>query len=167
MKKKRLGKPLDREKPYSSTDQIHYPTPQTTPISNSKKVYHIGCYSNPHQRRLFMKNTITYKNFIGSISFSSEDEVFHGKIEGIDDLVTFEGTTVEELKNAFYEAVDDYLETCAEIGKKPEKSYKGTFNIRIKPELHQKIARKALIKGYSLNQFVEKALEDFMVKEPD
>lgn len=114
-----------------------------------------------------MKNTITYKNFIGSISFSSEDEVFYGKIEGIDDLVTFEGTTVEELKNAFQEAVEDYLETCDEIGKKPGKSYKGTFNVRIKPELHQKIARKAMIKGYSLNQFVEKALEDFMVKEPD
>lgn len=114
-----------------------------------------------------MKNTITYKNFIGSISFSSEDEVFHGKIEGIDDLVTFEGTTVEELKNAFQDAVEDYLELCAEIEKKPGKSYKGTFNVRIKPELHQKIARKALIKGYSLNQFVEKALEDFMVKEPD
>jgi predicted HicB family RNase H-like nuclease len=114
-----------------------------------------------------MKNTITYKNFIGSISFSSEDEVFHGKIEGIDDLVTFEGTTVEELKNAFQEAVEDYLETCAEIGKKPGKSYKGTFNVRIKPELHQKIARKAMVKGYSLNQFVEKALEDFIVKEPD
>jgi predicted HicB family RNase H-like nuclease len=114
-----------------------------------------------------MKNTIIYKDFIGSISFSSEDEVFHGKIEGIDDLVTFEGTSVEELKNAFQEAVDDYQETCEEIGKKPGKSYKGTFNVRIKPELHQKIAKKAIIKGYSMNQYIEKALEDFMVRESE
>ncbi|HSF56350.1 MAG TPA: type II toxin-antitoxin system HicB family antitoxin [Algoriphagus sp.] len=114
-----------------------------------------------------MKNTLEFKNFIGSVSFSAEDAVFHGKIEGIDDLVTFEGSTVTELKTAFEEAVEDYLETCSEIGKKPEKSYKGTFNVRIKPELHKKVARKALRQGYSLNQFVEKALEDYMVNEPE
>lgn len=114
-----------------------------------------------------MNNIIEHKNFIGSVSFSSEDEVFHGKIEGIDDLVTFEGGTVADLKSAFEEAVEDYIEICREIGKKPEKSYKGSFNIRIKPELHKKVARKALKQGYSLNQFVEKALEDFMVNEPE
>lgn len=59
-----------------------------------------------------MDNTIEYKNFIGSVSFSSEDEVFHGKIEGIDDLVTFEGVTVADLKSAFEEAVEDYIEIC-------------------------------------------------------
>lgn len=114
-----------------------------------------------------MKNTLEHKNFIGSVSFSSEDEVFHGKIEGIDGLVTFEGDTIADLKSAFVEAVQDYIEICKEIGKKPEKSYKGSFNVRIKPELHKKVARKALKQGYSLNQYVEKALEDFMVNEPD
>ncbi|SDA94684.1 hypothetical protein SAMN03080617_03942 [Algoriphagus alkaliphilus] len=66
-----------------------------------------------------MKNTLEYKNFIGSVSYSAEDKVFHGKIEGIDDLVTFEGATVADLKTAFAEAVEDYIETCTEIGKKP------------------------------------------------
>ncbi len=112
-----------------------------------------------------MKSTIEYKSYIGSVSFSSEDEVFHGKIEGIDDLVTFEGNSVEELKAAFQEAVDDYVEICSEIGKNPHKSYKGTFNVRIKPELHQKAAKKAMKNGYSLNQFVEKALEDYIFNE--
>lgn len=69
-----------------------------------------------------MKNTLEHKNLIGSVSFSSEDEVFHGKIEGIYDLVTFEGGTVADLKSAFEEAVEDYIEICKEIGKKPEKS---------------------------------------------
>ena len=114
-----------------------------------------------------MKNTLEYKNFIGSVSFSAEDEVFHGKIEGIDDLVTFEGNNVADLKSAFEEAVEDYIKICDEIGKKPEKSYKGSFNVRIKPELHKKVARKALKQGYSLNQYVEKALEGFLVNEPD
>jgi predicted HicB family RNase H-like nuclease len=114
-----------------------------------------------------MTKNIIYEDFIGSISFSSEDEVFHGKIEGIDELMTFEGTSVEELKNAFQKAVDDYLENFQEIGKKPGKSYKSTYNVRIKPELHQKIAKKAILKGYSMNQYIEKALEDFMVRDSD
>lgn len=114
-----------------------------------------------------MKNTLEYKNFIGSVSYSAEDEVFQGKIEGVDDLVTLEGNTVADLKSAFLEAVEDYIKICSEIGKKPEKSYKGSFNVRIKPELHQKAARKAMKQGYSLNQFVEKELEDFIVNEPD
>lgn len=114
-----------------------------------------------------MKDKLEYKSFIGSVLFSAEDEVFHGKIEGIDDLVTFEGASVSDLKAAFVEAVEDYLETRAEIGKKPEKSYTGTFNVRIKPELHKKVARKAFKHGYSLNQMVEKALEDCVANEPD
>ena len=64
-----------------------------------------------------MENTLEHKNFIGSVSFSSEDEVFHGKIEGIDDLVSFEGITVSELKSAFEEAVEDYVEICLQILK--------------------------------------------------
>lgn len=64
-----------------------------------------------------MEDKFEYKNFIGSVTFSSEDEVFHGKIEGIDGLVTYEASTVAELKSAFEEAVEDYIETWSEIGK--------------------------------------------------
>lgn len=106
------------------------------------------------------RNVLTYKDYISTINFSSEDDLFHGKIEGIDDLVSFEGRSVEELKTAFEEAVEDYLETCQRIGKEPFKSYNGSFNIRIDPTLHQKAVRKAIIEGISLNKFVEKAIED-------
>jgi predicted HicB family RNase H-like nuclease len=107
-----------------------------------------------------MKNSImTYKQYFSIISYSSEDDIFHGKIEGIDDLVTFEGRSVDELKKAFQEAVEDYIETCKEIGKQPLKSYNGSFNVRIDPILHKKAVNKATVEGITLNKFVEKAIE--------
>lgn len=106
-----------------------------------------------------MKNSLNYKNYLGSVDFSAEDEVLYGKIEGITDLVTFEGRTVDELKRSFQEAVEDYIEICKQTGKPLEKSYKGSFNIRISPDLHRAAARKAIELGVSLNQLVESAIE--------
>jgi predicted HicB family RNase H-like nuclease len=105
-----------------------------------------------------LENNMEYKGYIGSVSFSASDEVFHGKIHGINDLITFEGESVKELKKAFKGAVDDYLETCKELGKEPNKTFKGTFNIRLTAELHQKAAITALRKSISLNDFVRKAI---------
>ncbi len=106
-----------------------------------------------------MKDILTYKDFIGSVHFSADDKVFYGKIEGIDDLVTFEGQSVEELINAFHEEVDDYLALCEKIDKKPTKSCKGSLNIRIPPETHLKATQKAVMLGISLNQLIKRALE--------
>jgi predicted HicB family RNase H-like nuclease len=106
-----------------------------------------------------MKDIIIYKDFIGSVHFSTDDEVFYGKIEGINDLVTFEGADVQSLKNAFYEAVDDYIEICKTTNKEMHKSYKGTFNVRITPKLHQMAIQRALTEGVSLNNFVQSAIE--------
>ena len=106
-----------------------------------------------------MKDIMTYKAYIGSIHYSTEDEVFFGKLEGIDDLVTFEGRSVDELKEAFVEAVEDYVDTCKRNNKEPLRTYKGTFNVRVSPELHKKLAIKATQEGISLNQIVEKALK--------
>jgi len=105
-----------------------------------------------------MSNIIRYKDFYGSVEFSSEDNCFFGKIIGVDDLVTFEGSSVDELKKAFCEAVDDYLETCKELGKEVNKSYKGSFNVRIAPELHKLAVLIAKSQGKSLNSFVEEAI---------
>ena len=110
-----------------------------------------------------MKDVLTYKGFIGSVHFSAEDKVFHGKIEGIDDLVTFEGQSVDELLKAFHEEVDDYIKLCKEIGKEPTRSYKGSFNVRISPETHRKVVEKATRMGLSLNQLVQKAIEKELV----
>ena len=107
-----------------------------------------------------MKDIIKYREYIGSIHYSMEDEVFYGKVQGIEDLVSFEGSTVNEIKESFQEAVDDYLELCREAGKKPEKSYKGTFNVRVSPDLHKKAARRSMETGISLNKLVEEALRD-------
>ncbi|MBN2771361.1 MAG: type II toxin-antitoxin system HicB family antitoxin [Spirochaetes bacterium] len=106
-----------------------------------------------------MKDILVYKEFIASIHFCLEDETFFGKLEGIDDLVTFEGQSVSELKNAFHETVDDYIKLCNSTGKKMFKSYKGSFNIKISPALHKKAVEQALIKGVPLNQLVQEAIE--------
>ncbi|MDD4680597.1 MAG: type II toxin-antitoxin system HicB family antitoxin [Clostridia bacterium] len=107
-----------------------------------------------------MKDVMFHKDFIGSIHYSTDDEVFYGKIEGIDDSVGFEGSSVQELKLAFHEAVEDYVKLCETTGKQPQKAYKGSFNIRISPELHRKAAREAAVRGISLNQFIEGAIKE-------
>ena len=106
-----------------------------------------------------MKNHMTYKDYFGSVNFSEEDEVFHGKIEFIKALITYEGTDVKSLKKAFHEAVDDYLEICEAQGRKPEKIFKGSFNIRIKPEIHRQISIMAAEKDINVNKFISDILE--------
>jgi len=107
-----------------------------------------------------MNDTMTYKGYLGQVHYSAEDEVFYGKIDAINDLILFEGKSVRELKKAFQEAVDDYLETCLRMGKEPNKPFKGSFNVRVPSELHRNAAAKAARLGLSLNQFVQKALEE-------
>ena len=93
-------------------------------------------------------NTLTYKNYIGSVSFSSEDEVFYGKIEHINDLITFESGNAHDLKKAFEEAVDDYILFCEEKNLQPDKPFKGSFNVRVKPSLHKLAIRERNNRGY-------------------
>lgn len=109
-----------------------------------------------------MSSIIRYKDYIGSVEYSSADKVFHGKIEFINDLVTFEGTTVDELEAAFQEAVESYLQLCEEIGKEPEKAFKGTFNVRMQPELHKKAAMTSAERGIPLNQLVVEAVSQYV-----
>jgi len=103
-------------------------------------------------------NYLNYKDYSGSVEFSEEDAVFHGKVIGIKSLISFEGNCVKSLTEDFHNAVDEYLEFCVENGKEPEKSFKGTFNIRIKADLHRKAAMAANNMGISLNAYVEEAI---------
>ncbi len=105
-----------------------------------------------------MTDKLKYKEFIGTVHYSSVDEIFFGKIEGINDLVTFEGKTVDKLKKSFNEAVEDYLYLCKEAGKEAFKSFKGSFNIRLNPELHSKLFESATLEGKTLNQYVKEAI---------
>ena len=104
------------------------------------------------------KNILRYKGYMTMIEFSAEDGLLFGKIEGIGDLVNFMGESVKEIEQAFHDAVDDYLDFCREMEKEPEKPYRGSFNIRISPNLHRAAAVRARESGVSLNRFVETAL---------
>ena len=106
-----------------------------------------------------MNNTIQYKGYIGSIEFSEEDRLFYGKVMGIRSLISYEGESAAELLDDFHNAVDDYLEMCAAEAKKPEIAYKGSFNIRISPELHRRLAIYATAHNISLNRYIEDTLE--------
>jgi predicted HicB family RNase H-like nuclease len=99
-------------------------------------------------------NYLHYKDYVGSIEFSEADAVLHGKAAGIKSLISFEGDTVNAITEDFHNAVDEYLEFCAETGKQPEKPFKGSFNVRIGTELHRKAALAASERGISLNTFV-------------
>jgi len=107
-----------------------------------------------------MKNIMEYKDDFAKIEYSSNDDLFFGSILGINDSITFEGKSIEELRIAFQEAVDDYLDMCRKIGKEPQKFYKGSFNVRISPEVHRKAILLARSNKISLNKFVEKAISD-------
>ncbi|WP_336528297.1 type II toxin-antitoxin system HicB family antitoxin [Bacteroides acidifaciens] len=104
-------------------------------------------------------NTLTYKGFIGSVSFSEKDNIFFGKIEGINALVNFEGESVSGLKSAFHEAVNDYITYCEEEGIPAHKSYSGSLNVRISPETHNRIAVLAKRAGISINAFIKEVLD--------
>lgn len=104
-------------------------------------------------------NTMKYKGFIGSVAFSEDDNVFFGKLEGIDGLVNFEGESVSQLTEAFHEAVDSYLEYCADEGIEPHKSYSGSLNVRLTPDIHSRVAFLAKQAGISINSFIRKAVE--------
>lgn len=105
-----------------------------------------------------MKNMLTYRGYYGTVEYSDEDECFFGKVLGMNDLILFEGDSVKKLKEDFREAVDGYLESCERSGKRPEKYYKGSFNIRIAPELHRKAVLAAEHGHQTLNSFVEGAI---------
>ena len=110
-----------------------------------------------------MKNNILrYKGYTAKPEYSSDDKLFYGRILGIDDLVDFSAENAKELEHEFQSAVDDYIEFCAEIGKEPQKEYSGAFNVRISPELHQRISVLAQSEGISLNKAVERAIAAFL-----
>jgi predicted HicB family RNase H-like nuclease len=105
-------------------------------------------------------NVMSYKGYSAHVAFDDEDGLLVGRIAGIADTVSFHADNVSELKDAFHEAVDDYIAACAKIGKKPQKSYSGKLMLRVAPAVHAKVALAAECAGKSLNQWSEEALAD-------
>ncbi len=105
-----------------------------------------------------MSNLLSYKNYNGTVEYSKEDGCLFGRVVGVKSLLSYEGESVQELEQDFKNAIDEYLKDCEERNVQPEQPYKGTFNVRISPELHRNIAVYAIEHGKSLNAVVEEAI---------
>jgi predicted HicB family RNase H-like nuclease len=103
-------------------------------------------------------NVMTYKGYHGNFEYDEDADIFHGQVMNLTDVITFQGHSIDELKQALADSVEDYLEFCADEGKAPEKPYSGRFNVRLNPEVHQRIALEAARNGVSLNNWVAKIL---------
>jgi predicted HicB family RNase H-like nuclease len=103
-------------------------------------------------------NTMTYKGYAARIEYSNEDGCFIGHVAGIHDVVGFHGESVAGLRTAFEEAVDDYLETCKKLGRKPQKPYSGKLMLRLPSDVHAAVAVAAEVSGKSINQWAAEAL---------
>lgn len=111
-----------------------------------------------------MSSLLSYKNYNGTVEYSKADNCLYGKVIGVKSLLSYEGDSVRELEADFRSVIDEYLKDCEERGLQPELPYKGTFNVRISPDLHRTIATYAIEHGKSLNAAVEEAIEHMLVK---
>lgn len=109
-----------------------------------------------------MSNVLEYKGYYGTVEFSATDNVLYGKVMGVNSLISFEGDSIQSLREDFEGAIDDYLEMCDEKGIEPEKSYRGNFNVRVSSELHKSLALYSASHGQSLNSTVEEAIRHFL-----
>lgn len=113
-----------------------------------------------------MSGTMEYKGYLASLGYSAEDKCFFGKVEFINDLILFDGTSVEELEREFHAAVDSYLEFCKKKGKDPDQPFKGTFNVRVGEQLHRRASLEARRTGLTLNELVKQAIEARLNRDP-
>lgn len=100
-----------------------------------------------------------YRGYFGKVEFDDEADLFHGEVVNTRDVITFQGKSVDELRLAFHESIDDYLAFCEERGEEPDKPFSGQFMTRITPELHRQINLAATLSGKSLNAFVSEQLQ--------
>ena len=107
-------------------------------------------------------NTMTHKGYAARIEYSDEDRCFIGHIAGINDIVGFHGDSVAQLRTAFEEAVEDYIETCEKLNRPPQKPYSGNLMLRLPPEVHAAIAIAAEVSGKSINQWATDTLADIL-----
>lgn len=105
-----------------------------------------------------MSDLLSYRNYNGTVEYSKEDSCLYGKVVGVKSLLSYEGDSIQALEANFRNVIDEYLADCKERNVEPEQPYKGTFNVRISPELHRNIAIYAMEHGKSLNAAVEEAI---------
>jgi predicted HicB family RNase H-like nuclease len=106
---------------------------------------------------------MTYKGYYGVVQYDDEAKIFHGEVINTRTVITFQGTTVDEIETAFRDLVDDYLDWCMERNKEPEKPFSGKFVLRLSPDLHRNLNLKAKMSNTSLNSFIVQTLEKAVV----
>jgi predicted HicB family RNase H-like nuclease len=107
---------------------------------------------------------IEYKGYVGRVEFDPEAAIFHGEVINTRDVITFQGRSVDELRHAFQESVNDYLAFCKQRGEEPDKPFSGQFLTRLTPELHRQVNMAAAMSGMSLNSWVSQALESALAQ---
>ncbi|MBN2689597.1 MAG: type II toxin-antitoxin system HicB family antitoxin [Gammaproteobacteria bacterium] len=112
-----------------------------------------------------MSDVFKYKGFIGSIEVSAEDKCLYGKLLHVNDLITYEAKTISDLEEEFKNSVTEYLKTCAELKREPQKPFKGTLNVRIGKELHKEVALYSMLHGISINEYIKGAIKNLVVAE--
>lgn len=113
-----------------------------------------------------MASLIEYKGYHGTVEYSKEDDMLVGRVVGVCDVLAYHGNSVQEIQSTFQSCIDGYLEMCEEFGRKPDKEYRGSFNVRITPELHRDAVLAAEASGISLNQFVQEAIDEKLNPKP-
>jgi len=110
-----------------------------------------------------VSDMLEYKGYNGTVEYSDADKILYGKVLGVKGYMSYIGDSLESLRKDFEEMIDDYLDECAEDGVEPQKPYKGSFNVRISPELHRTIALYSASRGQTLNSIVEEALQRYVM----
>lgn len=111
-------------------------------------------------RHDYMSNLLEYKGYHAQVELDADDHIFVGTVIGIQDSLSFHGSTCDELEEMFKQSIENYLEVCKKAGKEPNKEYKGSFNVRIDPQLHRAIDIAAHEEKISLNALIEKILRE-------
>lgn len=99
-----------------------------------------------------------YKGYTSQVEFDAEAGLFHGEVLDTRDVITFQGTTVDDLEKAFRDSVDDYLDFCKERDEKPDKPFSGRLMVRLSSDLHRKLYVEARRDGKSLNKLISDRL---------
>lgn len=104
-----------------------------------------------------------YKGYHGRVIYDEEAKLFHGEVLGLKDVITFQGTSVDELEQAFKDSIDEYLDFCQELGRAPEKPFSGKLMLRLPPEIHERAAYAASCSGLSLNAWLKQGVEQLLL----
>jgi predicted HicB family RNase H-like nuclease len=108
-----------------------------------------------------------YKGYHGQVTYDEEAKLFHGEVVGLRDVITFQGTSVDELEQAFKDSVNEYLDFCKELGRDPEKPFSGKLMLRLPPEIHERAAYEARNSGVSLNAWLKHGIQHLLTSPPD